>query len=156
MSLLAAAILAAALGSALIGGLFFAFSAFIMAALAARPPAEGMVAMVSINRAILRSLFMPVFFGTALLSLALGGYALAQWTAASCWLLAGAAIYLVGGVGVTMIWNVPLNDRIDRADPAADNAALWALYRARWTRWNHVRTLACLAAAGLFIWALVV
>ena len=67
MSPLAAVILIAALGTALIGGLFFAFSTFIMAALAARPAAEGMAAMVSINRVILRSLFMPVFFGAALL-----------------------------------------------------------------------------------------
>jgi uncharacterized membrane protein len=36
MTLLAAAILIAAVGSALIGGLFFAFSSFIIAALAAR------------------------------------------------------------------------------------------------------------------------
>ena len=76
MSPLAAAILIAALGTALIGGLFFAFSAFIMAALAARPAAEGMAAMVSINRVILRSLFMPVFFGAALLCLGIGIYAL--------------------------------------------------------------------------------
>ena len=55
MTPIAAAILIAALGAALIGGLFFAFSAFIMAALAARPAAEGMAAMVSINRVILRS-----------------------------------------------------------------------------------------------------
>ena len=72
MSLIAVLIILAAIGSALIGGLFFAFSTFIMAALGQRPPAEGMAAMVSINRVILRSLFMPVFFGTALLSLGLG------------------------------------------------------------------------------------
>ena len=66
--LLTIAIVTAALGSGLIAGLFFAFSTFIMKALALRPPAEGMAAMVSIDRVILRSLFMPVFFGTALLS----------------------------------------------------------------------------------------
>ena len=53
-----------------------------------------------------------------------------------------------------MIWNVPLNNRIDRADPAADNEALWRHYLDRWTLWNHVRTIACLVAAGLFIRAL--
>ena len=99
---------------------------------------------------------MPVFFGTALLCLGIGIYAPAAWTPASPWLIAGAAAYLLGSIGVTMVWNVPLNNRIDRADPAADNAALWALYLERWTRWNHVRTLASLAAAGLFIGALVV
>jgi uncharacterized membrane protein len=112
--------------------------------------------MVSINRVILRSLFLPVFFGTALLCLALALYAAVDWAPASVWLIAASAAYLLGSLGVTMVWNVPLNNRIDRADPGADNEALWALYCARWTRWNHVRTTACLAAAGLFIRALVV
>lgn len=156
MTLLAAFILVAALGSALIGGLFFAFSTFIMAALGQRPPAEGMAAMVVINRVILRSLFMPVFFGTALLCIGLAVAASADWTTASLWLLAGAMIYLLGNIVVTMIWNVPLNNEIDRADPAADNQALWMRYLDRWTPWNHVRTITALAAAGLFIAALVV
>lgn len=145
------AILCTALGSGLIGGLFFAFSTFIMAALAARPPAEGMAAMASINRVILRSLFMPVFFGTALLALGIGIYALVVWTPVSLWLLAGVLLYLLGTIGVTMVWNVPLNNRLDGADPAADNEALWAHYVDRWTKWNHVRTVAPLAASGVFI-----
>jgi hypothetical protein len=48
----------AALGSALIGGLFFAFSAFVMRALGRLPPAGGIAAMQSINVAVLN----PVFF----------------------------------------------------------------------------------------------
>jgi uncharacterized membrane protein len=155
MSLVAALILVAAIGSALIGGLFFAFSTFIMRALGERPPAEGMAAMVAINRAILRSLFMPVFFGTALLSLGLGIYALVRWSPASLWLIGGAFLYIACNIVTTMIWNVPLNNRIDRADPAADNEALWRHYLDRWTWWNHVRTIACLAAAGFFLVGLI-
>jgi uncharacterized membrane protein len=154
--LLTIAIVAAALGSGLIAGLFFAFSTFVMKALALRPPAEGMAAMVSINRVILRSLFMPVFFGTALLSILIAIWALIVPTPASPWLIAAALIYLLANIAVTMVWNVPLNVAIDRADPAADNSALWADYVDRWTRWNHVRTIACLVASGLFIGALVV
>lgn len=154
MTLIEIAILAAALGSALIGGLFFAFSTFIMKALAERPAGEGMAAMVSINRVILRSLFIPVFFGTALLSGLLGGWAVTHWGPGACCVTAGAGLYLVGNIGVTMIRNVPLNNAIDRADPAADNAALWADYVRRWTHWNHVRTLASLAAAAAFVLAL--
>jgi uncharacterized membrane protein len=154
MSLIAVLIILAAVGSALIGGLFFAFSTFIMAALGQRPPAEGMAAMVSINRVILRSLFIPVFFGTALLSLGLGVYAVVRWSPASCWLIAGAFLYIACNIVTTMIWNVPLNNRLARADPAADNEALWRHYLDRWTLWNHVRTIACLVAAGLFIRAL--
>lgn len=154
MSLIAALIMLAAICSALIGGLFFAFSTFVMKALGERPPAEGMAAMVSINRVILRSLFLPVFFGTALLSAGLAVYALVRWSPASLWLLAGAALYIAFNIVTTMIWNVPLNNRIDRADPAADNEALWRHYLDRWTFWNHVRTIACLVAAGLFTRAL--
>ena len=151
MTLFQIATLLAALGSAIIGGLFFAFSAFIMRALAARPAGEGMAAMVSINRVILRSLFMPVFLGTALLSGLAGGWAVTHWGPGACTVSAGALLYLAGSLCVTMIWNVPLNNLIDRADPAADNAALWGLYVRRWARWNHVRTLASLGAAVAFM-----
>lgn len=153
--LLTTAVVIAALGSGLIAGLFFAFSTFVMQALALRPPAEGMAAMVSINRVILRSLFMPVFFGTALLSIAIAIWALIVPTPASPRLIAAAFVYLVANIVVTMVWNVPLNNAIDRADPAADNSALWARYVDRWTKWNHVRTIACLVASGLFIVALI-
>jgi uncharacterized membrane protein len=156
MDIWSIATILAALGSAIIGGIFFAFSTFIMAALAARPPAEGMAAMVSINRVILRSLFMLTFFGTALLSVALAVHALVAWGPGSAWLLGGAFAYLVLSITLTMVFNVPLNDAIDRADPAADNQALWADYVERWTLWNHVRTIASFAAAGLFIGALLV
>lgn len=148
-------ILAAALGSATIGGLFFAFSTFIMRALAERPAAEGMAAMAAINRVILRSLFMPVFFGTAGVALVLAIYRGILWIEASGWLLGGAALYLIGCIGVTMAFNVPLNNALERAGSGADGEALWKAYLVRWTRWNHVRTLACLAAAGLFVWALI-
>lgn len=153
--LLTIAIVIAALGSGLIAGLFFAFSTFIMKALALRPPAEGMAAMVSIDRVILRSLFMPVFFGTALLGVVIAIYALIVPTPASPWLIAAALIYLFANIVVTMVWNVPLNNAIEHADPAADNSALWAHYVDRWTKWNHVRTVACLVASGLFIGALI-
>jgi uncharacterized membrane protein len=148
-------ILSAALSAATVGGLFFAFSTFIMRALGERPAAEGMAAMVAINRVILRSLFMPVFFGTAALSVVLALYGGFVRTEASGWLLSGALVYLAN-VWITMAYNVPLNNAIDRADPAADNEDLWKAYLLRWTRWNHVRTLACLAAAGLFIGAIAV
>lgn len=149
-------VIATALGAATIGGLFFAFSFVVMRALGERPPAEGMAAMVAVNRVILRSAFMPVFFGTAVLALALAVYGGVVHTEASGWLLSGALAYLAGSIWVTIAFNVPRNIALDRADPAADNEALWKDYLVRWTRWNHVRTIACLASAALFIVALVV
>jgi uncharacterized membrane protein len=54
-------------------------------------------------------------------------------------LLIGAICYLIGPFGVTMICNVPLNNRLAEAEsPDADE--VWADYQIRWQRWNHVRT----------------
>ena len=69
----------ALLGSALVGGIFFAFSSFVMKALAGIPSAEGITAMQSINVVVLNRSFLGVFMGTAVLSLGTGGYALASW-----------------------------------------------------------------------------
>lgn len=48
-------------------GVFFAFSTFVMKALGARPLAQGIAAMQSINVAVINRWFMAAFFGTALL-----------------------------------------------------------------------------------------
>ncbi len=55
---------AALLGSAVIGGVFFAFSSFVMKALARVPASAGIGAMQSINVVVLNASFL----GTAVLS----------------------------------------------------------------------------------------
>jgi uncharacterized membrane protein len=137
--------LGAALGSGLMAGLFFAFSVSVMRALASRPAAEGIAAMQAINRAILNPVFLVVFIGTALASVA-------TLFSGNAWLLAGGVLYLAGAFGVTALFNVPRNNALARAsagDPAS--ARLWADYLATWTAWNHVRTAASLAALALLI-----
>lgn len=155
-SLLFLATLLAALGSGLIAGTFFAFSSFVMPALARLPAAQGMAAMQSINLVVLNPLFLGVFLGTALLALGLGGTAFAQWTApGSGWLLAGAALYLLGTFGVTAGFHVPRNEALATlapTDPAAAEA--WTRYLREWIVGNHVRTLAALGAAACFTLAL--
>ncbi|MEH2408541.1 anthrone oxygenase family protein [Nostoc sp.] len=54
-----------ALGCGLIAGVFFAFSTFVMNALARLQPAQGITAMQSINITVINPLFMAVFLGTA-------------------------------------------------------------------------------------------
>ena len=71
--------LIAALGSGLMAGLFFAFSSFIMTALAKLPPEQGIAAMNSINVTILNATFGLAFFGTALLCLGLGVASILRW-----------------------------------------------------------------------------
>lgn len=146
----------AALGCGLMAGLFFAFSVAVMKALGRLPPAEGMAAMQSINATILNPLFFAAFFGTAA-ACALGMIAsLLHWqNPGSGYLLAGGALYLAGDVLVTVLFNVPLNNRLARsASSDAGSDGVWAGYLARWTAWNHVRTAAALAACALLILAL--
>ena len=137
-------------GTGAIGGVFFAFSSFIMEALAELPPAQGVRAMQLINVVVLNPIFLGVFVGTAILSLGIAAVSLVRWNAAgSGWLLAAAILYDLGCFGVTMRCNVPRNNRLARlAAESADAAAYWPVYVREWTRWNHVRTCAGFAAAA--------
>ncbi len=145
------------LGSALVGGVFFAFSSFVMRALAKVPSPEGIAAMQSINVVVINRSFLGAFMGTAVLSLAAAGLTLAHWSHPSApFFLGGAVFYLVGTFLVTILGNVPLNDQlaaVSATDPAATE--LWEHYLNRWTMWNHVRTSAAMAAALLFTLGLI-
>lgn len=147
----------AAVGSGLIGGLFFVFSNTVMRAFDRLPAAQAVAAMNSINRVILNAGFFLVFFGTALLCVVISiGQASHASGRSGTLAIAGAVLYLVGSIGVTMVFNVPLNNKLAALPPAAsDMESQWAAYRGPWTRWNHVRTVACLLAAAAFAHALV-
>jgi uncharacterized membrane protein len=148
--------LLSALGCGLIAGAFFAFSSFVMGALGRLPPSQGIAAMQTINVVVINPLFMLVFLGTAAACLLLAISSLFMWqTHGGVYLLVGSLLYLVGTILVTMVFNVPLNDALAAVDPAsAEGASLWTRYLTNWTLWNHVRTLASLAASALFIVAL--
>ena len=148
---------AAAIGSALVAGIFFAFSTFIMAGLSRTPAEQGISAMQSINVTVLNPAFFLAFLGTGVLSLALVAAVWISWPPpGSILLLAGSLIYLAGCIGVTMFANVPLNEALAAVQPGTpEAAALWRRYLEVWTAWNHVRTAASLLAAILFTTALV-
>ena len=150
------ATLAAAVGSGLVAGIFYAFSSFVMGALGRLPPAQGIEAMQAINVIVINRSFMLAFFGTAILCLALLVAAYLRWSDGSGkLLLLGSLFYLVGTIGVTMVFNVPLNNARAAARPGTPEAAtFWAHYLDRWTMWNTVRTAAPTAAMVLFIVAL--
>jgi uncharacterized protein (TIGR02246 family) len=146
-------IVVSALGSGLVGGIFFAFSNFVMKALARVPPAQGAAAMQSINVVVLNRWFFAVFFGTAVCCLALAITSFVRWQKPGAGsLLAGSLLYLIGTILVTIACNVPLNDALAAVNPSnADAGRVWTNYLKNWTAWNHVRTIAALAAAALFI-----
>jgi uncharacterized membrane protein len=145
----------AALGSGLIAGFFLAFSATVMWALERQPPAAGIAAMQAINVVVVNPVFLGTFFGTAVLSLVLAAAALMNWAEPGAfYLLAGSLLYLLGSILVTMLCNVPLNNRLAAVEPdSAEGKAVWAHYLRVWTAWNHVRTVAPLAALVCFFLA---
>ncbi len=146
----------AALGCGLIAGVFFAFSAFVMKALSRLPPSEGIAAMQSINVAVINPVFLTVFLGTAAACVLTIISSLLHWHDPSAvYLLVGSVLYLAGSFLVTVAFNIPKNDALASIAPTdPDSANLWAGYLASWTAWNHIRTVAALAAAVLFMIAL--
>ena len=144
------------LGAGLIAGFLLAFSIVVMKALAQQPPPQGIAAMQSINIVVLNPIFFTAFFGTAAACLVLIVSAFFRWQRpGAAYLLAGSLLYLVGTILVTIIFNVPRNNALAAVDPtSAESANVWANYLSSWTAWNHVRTIAALAAAASFTIAL--
>ncbi len=142
-----------AIGAALVAGIFYAFSTFVMQALGRLAPREGIAAMQSINIVVINPLFFLAFFGTGALCVATIAASLLSETGVSLApVLIGGLLYIVGCIGVTIAGNVPLNERLARVSPDdAEAESLWDLYLSRWTLWNHVRTAASLAAAAFLV-----
>lgn len=144
---------AGVLGAGLVAGIFFAFSTFVMQALARIPKPQGIAAMQAINITVLNPWFFAAFFGTGVVSLVAVGVALlGMGDADSLYLIGGGAVYFVGCLMVTIVCNVPLNDRLAAVDSgSADGAILWDRYLKQWTFWNHIRTAASFVSAAVFL-----
>ncbi|WP_216215617.1 anthrone oxygenase family protein [Amycolatopsis aidingensis] len=154
--LLFALTLICALGCGVVGGVFFAFSTFVMRALGKLPPAQGLAAMQSINVVVLNPLFLGTLFGTGLVCVPVGIMAITRWSEPGAgYLLAGGLLYVIGTVLETIVVHVPRNNALATLDPEAPGSAeRWFRYASVWTAWNHVRTLAAIAASAMFILAL--
>lgn len=149
---------AAAVSSAVLSGVLFAFSTSVLPALAQRPADQGMAAMQAMNRTIQNPLFGLFFGGSALLCLAVAVSAPFTGDQAGAGLrFAGGALYVVGVTIETIAINVPMNERLDAADAAsASGHEVWAGFGPRWTRWNNVRTVLGVVASALLAVSLAV
>ncbi len=144
----------AVLAYAFVGGVFLAFSDFIMRSLAMTRGVGGAEAMQAINREVFRWVFMALFLGMAAVSLALVAYAVFGLSGpASTMILLAGLVYLVGCFGVTVVFNVPLNNALAGMELSSDATLdYWhGTYLPRWTYWNTVRTAACAISAALLL-----
>jgi uncharacterized membrane protein len=149
-------VLLAILGTACMAGMFYAFSVFVMKGLDRLPSPTGIAAMQSINAAVGNPVFGLGFVGTALLCLVLAVSSLFMLGEDGAPLvLAASVLYLAGGLVLTVRYHIPRNNRLMKVDPTGVGSEdWWRQYVAEWTTWNHVRTIASLAATGLFAVAL--
>ncbi len=137
--------LTAAVSSGALGGGYYIFSAMVMPALRRRPANEAIKAMNQINVDAMRPPFMLLFGGTALLSIALIVYELAQ---SMSWMRIVGAVLSLSGFVITASYNVPRNNRLAAIDPVAgDVRDSWDTFARQWSGSNHCRALVSIAAA---------
>lgn len=145
------------LATALLAGVFQSFSDFVMRGMLRAAPAGGIESMQQLNRTVFRSVFLTTFFALVPISIAFAIYA---WFAmdgpAMSLIIAAAVIYFPFVFIVTAAGNVPMNEKLDRMDPAsAEAAAYWSVYGRVWTRWNTLRTFGSVATAVCYLLAAV-
>lgn len=142
--------------TALISGLFYAYSCSVMPGLARLSDASFLQAMQSINRAILNPLFFISFMGTLLI------LPISVWffreQATVFYLLLGASLLYFGGVFlVTIMGNVPLNNLLDGADLGKlDESGLSSLrekFEPGWNAYHRIRTIASFVCMVLVAYA---
>jgi len=132
--------------SALIAGLFYAYTCSVNPGLGRLPDAGYIAAMQSINKAILNPIFYFSFFGTLIFLPVCAYLHYGQHDPAPFWLLISALIiYLTGVFGVTAIGNIPLNEALDRFNllsaSSREITAQREMFEKRWNNLNSIRTV---------------
>ena len=146
---------AAAVGTAVTGGVFFDFSFVVMPAVRQLPATQGIEAMQALNRTAVTAPLMLLMYGTAVLCVVLIVRAATRWDRSAPWILAASIAFLLAAVVITFAGNVPVSASVDALDPSRTGAsARWDDLFTQWVWWNHVRTLTSIAAAVGFAIAL--
>ena len=146
----------AALTSAAAGGMMYVFSTFVMRGLDRTGPIDAITAMRGINaEANANPVFLLGYFGATILALVVGAIAVVQLNQPGSWWVLIGAIFGIVGAMITVIFNVPLNNRLDTVNPdglsMADAARDWQAYFSTWTLWNHARTVTSFVGAALMV-----
>ena len=142
-----------AISSGLMAGTYFTFSFVVMPSLSLLEDHKGAEAMNSINRKIVQTSFMPLFFGSTLIALLMIVVGIWHWgTTGAERALFGGLAYLLGMFVVTAVRNVPLNNELDQAELDPERLPfIWRKYLKDWTFWNSIRAIACVVSMILTI-----
>jgi uncharacterized membrane protein len=144
--------------TALMAGLFYAWSVSVTPGLAQVTDREYVAAMQAMNRAILNPVFFAAFMGTLFLLPVTTYLHYDQPLSARFWfLLTATVVYGVGVFGVTIVGNVPLNNALDAfplvAASDAEISARRVSFEGPWNSLNTIRSYAAVLAIVLVILA---
>lgn len=124
-------------------GFFYAWVCSTMWGLDAADPRVAIEAMQAMNASVRNFVFFPAFFLTPVVVLTA---ALLSWrerrATAAALLLSSGLLYLVGGLGLTLAVNVPMNDALAQVQvtTAEESRQVWSDYSSRWQVFNQIRT----------------
>ena len=139
-------VLSSMLLSAAIFGFFYAWVCSTMWGLDITDPRIAIEAMQTMNASVRNGVFAPAFFGTPFALAATGIVLWRQGIRRSATLFGGSAlVYLCGGLVLTMVVNVPMNEALAIViipDDLFSARKIWQDYSATWQFWNQVRTVA--------------
>jgi len=130
-------LVATAVTTGLMAGVYLAFSIAVMPGLARNDDRTYVHAMRGMNGAILNGWFAIVFGGPLLLGVVTTVTSLDEDHLV--WVALALGSY-VATLVITAVVNVPLNDRLDSTEPVEEARAL---FETKWVRWNAVRTVLC-------------
>ncbi len=137
-------------------GFFYAWVCSTMWGLDGIASTTAIEAMQAMNASVRNPVFGTVFFGTApiCLAAALAAHG-ARRRRASLLFVAATVLYAVGGVGLTLAYNVPLNTGLAAHTGPLDAETartIWTDYSASWQMGNITRT--AVSGAALLLTAL--
>lgn len=143
--MLPATALVALLLNGAIFGFFYAWVCSTMWGLDAADPAVAIAAMQAMNASVRNAVFFPAFFLTPVVLLIVALLARHERRSiAFCAFGAAALTYLFGGLILTMMVNVPMNEALALVTIPGDAQAardIWEAYSAPWQVWNITRTV---------------
>ena len=135
--------------TALIAGLFYAWTCSVIPGLARLNNVEYIRAMQSFNTAIQNPLFFICFFGTAILLPVCTYMHFRHPVSIRFWLLLISTVaYLLGVMAVTIFGNIPLNNSLESFSLTLSNPEVIAAQRRNFEgAWNSLHTIRTIASA---------
>ncbi|WBU63049.1 DUF1772 domain-containing protein [Paracoccus aerodenitrificans] len=129
--------------NAAVFGFFYAWVCSTMWGLDRADPRTAIAAMQAMNASVRNIVFFPAFFLTPV-ALAAAAILLRSQNGPSVAFGIAAAVYLFGGLILTMTVNVPMNEALAVITPPQDMEEaekIWRDYSRPWQLWNQLRTV---------------